>query len=367
MQLLGRRYDTGESVCLETAGARIVRLAPAPHHLQHASSWPWIAPGLLDLQVNGYGGQEFSDAGLTPGRVAEIAERMLALGVTRFCPTVTTQAFDVLCHALGTIRRACECSALVARMVAGVHLEGPYISPEDGPRGHAAPEHCRRPSWDELERLQEAAGGRIRLLTMGVEFDEAAAFIQKATAAGVVVGIGHTAADSLGIRRAVEAGARLSTHLGNGIHPILPRHPNYLWDQLAEDRLHASLVADGEHLPPEVLKVFIRAKTPSRCILVSDMPALAGLPHESPRTLGDGVANVMQFAGLDLATAVAMAAQNPANLLGVARGSLTLGEPADLVQFRLVGEAGSPGGLRFELCSTILGGQVAWGRPWQPD
>jgi N-acetylglucosamine-6-phosphate deacetylase len=394
MQLFGRRYDTGQPVCLDVLHGRILRVTPAAIPTQTADDWPWIGPGLFDLQVNGYGGQEFSSTDLTPERVAEIVRVMESFGVTRFCPTLTTQAFEVLRHALRAIGCACESSPAVAKRIAGVHVEGPYISSVIGPRGAHPAEHCRRPDWDEFQRLQEAAGGRIRVLTMSVEFDESPPFIERVVKTGVVVAIGHTAADSAHIRRAVDAGARLSTHLGNGSHPLLPRHRNYLWDQLAEDRLMASIIGDGQHLPPEVVKTLVRAKTPSRCILVSDMSGLAGLAPgrygsrlceveilEDGRLMvagqrellagaswpiGAGVANVMHFAGVDLATAIRMATEHPARLLGLASGGLALGEPADLVQFKLAAQATDAGRLLLEVCSTWIDGEPVWGTPWQP-
>lgn len=380
-------------MCVELVDDKIVDVAPINADEGKLDTWPWVAPGLIDIQVNGFGGQEFSSLELTPQKVVEIGERFACDGVCRFCPTVTTQRFEVLAHAMRAIAAACDLSPRLAWQVAGIHLEGPYISPEDGPRGAHPREHCRAPDWDEFQRLQEAAGGRIRILTMAVEFDGAADFIKKVVNSGVIVAIGHTAAESEHIRQAVDAGARLSTHLGNGARGILRRHPNYIWDQLAEDRLTASLIADGHHLPPEVIKTFVRAKTPQRCILVSDMSGLAGLApgrYQSNLTeveilpngrlviagqnqllagasapLGVGVSNVMRFAKLDLATAVAMATSQPARLLGLPAATLEAGAPADLIQFRLAQAAkGRPAGL--EVACTIVAGQVAAGRLWEP-
>lgn len=390
MQLLGRRYDTGEAVCLETQDNRISRILPASAENGALSDWPWIAPGLVDLQVNGYGGQEFSSAELTPQKVLQIAETMVGFGVVQFCPTVTTQSFEVLRHAMQTIAAACESFPLAGRTIPGIHLEGPYIAPEDGPRGAHPLEHCRRPSWDEFQRLQDASGGRIRILTMSVEFDESPAFIEQVAKTGVVVSNGHSAADSAHIRRAVDAGVRFSTHLGNGSHRNLPRFPNYLWDQLAEDRLTAGLIVDGHHLPPEVVKTFVRAKTASRCVLVSDMSGLAGLPPGrygshlceleiledgrlviagqrqllagASRPIGTGVVNVTRFAGVDLTTAIRMAVHQPLELLGLPTRSLDVGQPADIVQFKIATD-GHP--LPFEVSSTAIDGQVASGTPWR--
>ncbi len=222
---------------------------------------------------------------------------------------------------------------------------------------------------------------------MAAEYPEAPAFIARAAAAGVVVAIGHTAANSAQIRVAVDAGATLSTHLGNGAHRMLRRHPNYLWDQLADDRLMASLIVDGHHLPPEVVQTFVRAKTPDRCLLVSDLSGLAGLPAGryatelceleiladgrlviagqdqllagASRPIGVGIANVMKFAGVDLATAVDMASRRPAQLLGRPVSRLAVGDMADLVLFDLgpVGDAASEG---LRVRTTISQGAVVF-------
>ncbi len=324
---------------------------------------PWVAPGLVDVQINGYGGQEFSSLELTPERVAEIVRRHFSFGVTRVCPTLTTQNHQVMRHGVATIAAACERWPDVARGVTGIHLEGPYFSVEEGPRGAHPAEHCRPPDLAEFEAWQGASGGRVRLLTMSPEFADAPQFIAQVVAGGVVVAIGHTGASGAQIRAAVDAGARLSTHLGNGAHRMLRRHPNYIWDQLAEDRLFASLIVDGHHLPPEVVQTIIRAKSASRCLLVSDVSGLAGLPAGrysssgceleiladgrlviagqdqllagASLPIGVGVANVMRFVSLDLATAIDMASRTPAQLLGLRSGELQVGHPADLILFDL--------------------------------
>jgi N-acetylglucosamine-6-phosphate deacetylase len=346
---------------------------------------PWVAPGFVDVQVNGWRGQEFSSLDLTPELVARITRDHDPFGVTGYCPTLTTQSFDCLAHGLRTIARACETMPDIARRVAGVHVEGPYFSTEDGARGAHPQEHCRRPDWDEFRRLQDAAGGRIRILTMSVEFDEAPEFVARVVESGTVVSIGHTGANSSQIKAAVDAGASMSTHLGNGAHRMLRRHPNYIWDQLAEDRLTASLIVDGHHLPPEVVKSMVRAKTPQRIVLVSDVSGLGGMPvGRYPMTsgveleilpdgrlviagqdqllagaslpIGVGVANVMRFAGVDLAEAVTMASTRPAQLIGAPHGGLRPGDRADLVLFDL-----SADGL-LSVVATISGGELVHGR-----
>jgi N-acetylglucosamine-6-phosphate deacetylase len=332
---------------------------------------------------------------LTEERVTEVLRAFERFGVTRICPTVTTEGFAVLRHALATIAAVCEHSPAWARRMPGIHLEGPFITSEDGARGAHPKRHCRQPDWDEFQRLQEAAGGRIRILTMSPEFDNSTAFIKQVAATGVVVAIGHTSARPEQIRAAVDAGARMSTHLGNGSHPTFHRFRNYLWPQLADDRLSASLIADGHHLPPDMVKVFLRAKTPERCILVSDISGQAGQPpgrYTSPfcdvEILPDGnlvvagqreimagaslpanvgVHNVMRFAGVDLKTALQMAVHNPAELLGLGPIRIAPDEPANLIQFDVPQETGAQSSPGLRVRCTISEGEMVWGDPWQGD
>lgn len=370
--IVGRRYDTGEPVSITLAAGCISRIdsAEAPH----PQPLPWVAPGFVDLQVNGYGGRDFTSSQLTIDEVTAISLGLDRHGVTGYLPTVTTNSFAIIEHALRTIARAYRERLEVARRVLGIHVEGPYISPEDGPRGAHPREHCRPPSWDEFARWQEAAAGHIRLLTLSPEYDEAPDFIRRVVESGVLVAIGHTQATASQIRAAVDAGARMSTHLGNGAHPVLRRHPNYLWDQLAEDRLVASIIADGHHLPAAVVKAFTRCKTPERLVLVSDMTGMAGMPAgryatslgevevlENGKLVVAGqrdllagaalpiehcVANMLRYTDVQLRDAVAMASSRPARLIGAAHDELRTGAAANLVVFDLP-SAEEPGPLRI--------------------
>lgn len=388
MHLTGKHYATGRPIQVEIENGLIATIRPLPAGTEHKQDQPWIAPGFVDLQINGYGGQEFSSPDLTSDKVASIVESQAAFGVTHLLPTVTTGSLETLAHGLATIAEACDSNPRVARSVPGIHLEGPFISVEDGPRGAHPLEHCRKPDWSEFERLQEAAGGRIRLLTLSAEYAEAPAFIRRAVERGVVIALGHMSATAEQIRTAVDAGASLSTHLGNGAHRMLRRHPNYIWDQLAEDRLTASLIVDGHHLPAAVVKTFVRAKSPQRCILVSDVSGLAGLPPGVYDTnlcqleilpsgrvviagqdqllagaslpIGVGIANVMQYAEIDLAAAVDMASLRPASIIGIEVGPLEVGGTADLVLFTLDRETESAAP-RLEVQTTIAGGELIYG------
>lgn len=381
--IVARRFDTLRPVEITIDQGRIARLTPAAE----GPGLALVGPGLVDLQINGYGGVEFNDPHLSVEKVRQVALSQDAFGVTGFLATTTTDSHAVLAHALETIGRAIDERPEVAARLAGIHLEGPFISPDDGPRGAHPRQHVRPPDWQEFSTLQKAARGRIKLLTLSPEYDGAVELIRRVVQTGVLVAIGHTQATSDQIRAAVDAGARMSTHLGNGAHPQIRRHPNYIWDQLAEDRLVASLITDGHHLPPAVVKSMVRTKTPQRIVLVSDITSMGGMPPGKYQTgLGElevlpsgklvpagqpeilagaslpmhvCVANVMRFAGVDLPVAIDMASTRPAELIGIPGHALDVGATADLVLFDLP-IAAAPD--RLVIRGTVNRGQVVFGR-----
>lgn len=358
--LEGRHFETGDPVRVEWEGRRITTIQPVRSEAVEGAL-PWVAPGLIDLQINGHGGTWFSHAGLSVEDIVRTLEPHFAYGVTRMLPTLVTNSREALASGFQSIRMACEQIDWVNRMVAGCHLEGPYISSEDGPRGAHPLQHVRLPDWDEFCVLQEAAGGRIKLVTLAPELEGAEAFIRRACAAGVVVAIGHTAAAPEDIQRAVDAGARLSTHLGNGAHGMIRRHPNYIWEQLGEDRLMASIITDGHHLPDSVIRAIVRTKSPQNTIITCDAAGLAGCPPGrytegtmDVEILDDGriviagqrqllagsslstdvcVGTAVRAAGVSLSDAWKMASLNPARLLGLEFPELRVGAVADLVLF----------------------------------
>lgn len=382
--ILARRTDDLSVVLLTFQGARLISLSPTaiPPNSVPDSEMPWISPGWIDLQVNGYEGLDF--AHMHASDVSEVTTRLTADGVTRYLPTITTNSFEVTRNALARIAEALRESPKQALAIPGIHLEGPYISREDGPRGAHPKTYCREYSWDEFVAWQDAVEGKVRLLTLSPEYPGAPEFIRKVVSTGVVVAIGHTAANSEQIAAAVDAGATLSTHLGNGCHAILPRHPNYLWDQLANDGLMSSLIADGFHLPPTTLKSMIRAKGVERCILISDVTSLAGVPPGRYETgLGEvevledgrlvvagqrtllagaalplevGVANAMNFAGVSLPEAISLVTTNPAKLIGLTAPAFNDGR-GDFVLFAVKGEHPRQ---RIGIIGTIQGGELVY-------
>lgn len=383
LTLRGRRYDTGEPVCITTDGDRIASVDPCTP-AGSAADWPWIGPGLVDLQINGHGGIWFSNADLTPEDVVKVVEAHFKSGITRMLPTLVTASHEEFFRGFTAIRQACEQHEWVDRMVAGCHLEGPFISDVDGPRGAHPLQHVRPADWDEFQKLQEAAGGRIRLVTLAAESQGAPEFIRRVVESGVTIAIGHTAANSEEIEAAADAGARLSTHLGNGAHGQIRRHPNYIWDQLGDSRLMASIITDSHHLPPAVIRSIIQAKTPAGIVITCDAAGLAGCPpgeyegaSGNVEILADGriviagqqqllagsslltdvcVAHAVAVGEVSLAEAFDMAGKNPCRLLGLEPTRLRRGSRADLVQFDFDGAGDT---IRWR--STVMGGRIRYG------
>jgi len=322
----------------------------------------YLAPGWIDLQVNGFAGVDYNHPASAHEEIARSIRVLFSTGVTRFYPTVITGSPEDMQGALGNLRAARE-ELGEGRTIEGFHVEGPHISPEKGPRGAHPRRWVRPPDLEEFARMQEAAGGLIRLLTLSPEWKEAPRYVEALARQGVIVSIGHTNATASQIADAVRAGATMSTHLGNGAHTLLPRHPNYLWDQLADDRLMASFIVDGIHLPPSFLKVALRAKGVERSVLVTDAVTPAGCPPGRYRLgeqeveltpdnrvmlagqtrlagsalrLDRGVENLMRLAGLSLAEAVSMTTTNAARAAQIPgrQHGLQPGERADIVGFR---------------------------------
>ena len=295
-------------------------------------------PGFFDLQVNGFAGVDFNDPATRPEDVRRTADALLSTGVTRFLPTLITSSFEDFVQCAGTVLNADHPS------IAGLHMEGPYISPVDGPRGAHRRAHVIPALLGDFLRRQEAARGRIVLVTLAPEAPGAIRLIETLVHTGIRVAIGHSAATPGQIRDAVRAGATLSTHLGNGCASMLPRTRNLIWEQLAADELTASLIVDGHHLPPGAVKAMIRAKTPERTVLVTDATAAAGcapgryvlggvevdldrdgrvtVPGTehfggSALTLDAAVARTVKFSGVSIGEAMTMASTRAAAVVGL--------------------------------------------------
>ncbi|HIA68066.1 TPA: N-acetylglucosamine-6-phosphate deacetylase [Candidatus Poribacteria bacterium] len=339
-----------------------------------------IAPPLIDIQVNGFAGYDLNSDDVKTADVCQMVKSLWKTGTGFCCPTVVTGSNQRMSKSIQVITAALK-DPTINRSIIGIHVEGPYISPQDGPRGAHPKEHVRQPNWDEFQRWQDIAEGQIKILTLAPETEGAITLIEKLRESGVVVAIGHTGAEHQQIQDAIQAGATMSTHLGNGAHAQIRRHPNYIWDQLAADELHASFIVDGHHLPPSVVKSMFRAKGLERAILVSDAVHLAGLEpgryqfgsqdieltsNQSVRLydtdylagsaieLARGVENSVKFAEISLDQAFRLATVQPAGVLGLDNqiGSIQVGRNADYITFQW-----DKLGYKIKVLSTVIDGQ----------
>jgi N-acetylglucosamine-6-phosphate deacetylase len=245
-------------------------------------------PGLVDLQVNGYKGVDFSSSDLTEDNFVQACRGILVAGTTAFLPTMITSTAEVYKRNLSIMAAAMERREFVGRVL-GIHVEGPFISPEDGARGAHNPKWIRKPEVDYLGSMVEWAGQKVRMITIAAEVEGSDKLARWCTEHGIVVSLGHHMACEVDLERLRQAGAVTLTHLGNGVPANLPRHKNPIWAGLANDDLSATLITDGHHLPPSVLRTFIRTKGASRCIVVSDCTALTGMSPGRYNVLGNDV------------------------------------------------------------------------------
>jgi len=303
------------------------------------------SPGLIDLQVNGYAGVDFNDTGVEAATLDHALAAMLRSGVTACLPTLITAPEPVLAERLAALDRAVASSRLGPRMVPGFHLEGPFLNPAPGFAGCHPPDAMVPPDPAVLRRLTAGLARPVLMLTLAPEQSGGLALVRAARAQGMLVAIGHSAADAPVLAEAAEAGASLTTHLGNAMPHMLAKFRNPLVAHLAEDRLAASFIADGLHVPPAALKVMLRAKGLDRAVLVTDATAaaaaapglyrFAGMPIEhsengtvhvpgqamlagSALCLDQAVRNVADWGFASPAEAVRLASANPAALLAPA-------------------------------------------------
>ena len=319
----------------------------------------WIGPGFTDIQVNGFGGLDYNAVQSNVLALGQISRKLLQCGVTSHFPTIITNSpgnISTLIHQVVQLRKM---DSLAHSCISGIHIEGPFISPEDGPRGAHFKEFVQAPNWEMFQKWIEESEGLIRMITLSPEWEGSSGFIEKCVRSGILVSIGHTNANNHQIIDAVRAGARLSTHLGNGMHGVIPRHPNYLWSQLSTESLSATIIADGFHLPAEIIQVFKKVKS-EKLMLVSDSVALAGMPpgnyeaavggkvtltpegklhlFDNPNTLAGSAMNILQDINFllknkltDLPEAWQMASTRPQRLFESTFDPFQIGQNADLI------------------------------------
>ena len=365
MIIEGLSYNDKRPVEIFTDKGIIQQIVKKDRLNKTSSSPLYIAPGLIDNQVNGYNSVSFgfgSTDKLTVKGVRSVTEAMYRNGVTTFLPTLTTNSHDGLLADFSTLAQAVAEDPLLAQSIAGYHLEGPYISNLDGYRGAHPEKYIRPPDWQEFMAYNTAADGKILQVSLAPELDGAMEFIRNCRNNGIRVALAHHNAGTDTIKQAVDEGAVIATHLGNGCANLIDRHHNPLWAQLADDRIYASLICDGFHLLPEEIQVFYKAKGADRIVLTSDITHFAGMEpgvytmddQKSVELTDDGVVRypadnvlagatfpvtrgvgyIMQVTGCSLEDAVNMACMNPARIYNLTdRGQLEAGKRADLIVF----------------------------------
>lgn len=359
----GIHYHTGQPVQVTISNGLIQNIVNVNKPV--GENPIYIAPGFFDNQVNGFAGVSFAfgESDLTPEGIEKATRELWKKGVTTYLPTLTTNSIDVLTQNFRILSKAVDDKNLLGS-IPGFHLEGPYINPEDGYRGAHPKQFVQLPDWNNFMKLHEASGRNILQVTLAPEMEGALDFISKCSLEGIVVALGHHNADMKTVTAAIDRGAKIATHLGNGAANMINRHYNPFWPQLSDDRLHASIIGDSFHLLPEEIRVFYKVKGVDKTIITSDVTHYAALePGEYKTSTGEtieltkegmlrlpsqnvlygsaspitkGVGFVMKVTGCTLADAVQMASTNPAKLYNLNdRGVIEPGKRADLVLFTL--------------------------------
>lgn len=334
----------------------------------------YLVPGFIDIHIHGGAGHDVMEP--APGALPKVEQLLYQHGVTSYFPTTVTAPLDQTLGALERLADAIESAgdsskerALRARPL-GIHLEGPFISHLR--RGVHPPASILPPTLEAFEKFWQASRGCIKMMTIAPELEGARAVIAEATARGVCVSIGHSDADLKAAQGGVAAGARHATHAFNAMRPLDHRDPGILGVVLMDERLSAEIIADGIHVDPLMVQLFLKAKGPDAAVLVTDGTSATGMPNgryrlgsldvevKDGKCTADGklagsvlsmdkaVQNVMKFANWELQQAVRLATFNPARTAGLTNaGKLAPGAFADIVAL-------GPGG---EVRKTIVRGQ----------
>ena len=363
-----------DHVIVET-GSRVAR--EVPHGVRVVDFGDAVlAPGFVDIHIHGGAGHDVMEA--DADGLSAVEQLLFKHGVTSYFPTTVTAPLDKTWSALDRLANAiesasrCDESRKVRARPLGIHLEGPFIS--HARRGVHPPQNLLLPTLPAFDRFWQAARGHIRVMTIAPELEGAGEVIAEAARREVCVSLGHSNSDLNSARAAVAAGARHATHTFNAMRPLDHRDPGIIAEVLTDSRLSADIIADGIHLDPTIVELFLKAKGVDGAVLITDAISATGMPDgryrlgtfevevRNGRCLADGklagsvltmdraVRNVMHFAHWDLQQAIRLATLNPARVAGFTdRGKLEAGAVADFVVL-------SPSG---EVRNTVIGGEVS--------
>ncbi|MCG2461806.1 amidohydrolase family protein [Flavobacteriaceae bacterium F89] len=372
-------YSDGMPVTVAIANGKIAKIQHLDKDRDMADIY--VAPGLIDIQINGYMGVDFSGPDLTVDGVRKATKALWKAGVTTYFPTVITSDIDRMKKNFAILAEARK-DPEIGKSIPGFHMEGPYISPVKGFRGAHLEKYIKKPDWEEFQELQRAANGGIKIITMAPELEGAIPFIRNCVASGVVVSLGHHNGSAKDVQLAVDAGAKMATHLGNGCANEINRHYNPLWPQLSNDAITTSIIADGFHLTREEVRTFYKTKGVDNTILVSDALDLAGLsPGEYTRgertllltpnvvklpkenvlagaasPISKCVGVIMNYTQCGLSNAIRMASTNPATMFSLDdRGKIALDRRADLILFTMEDN-------KMVLIKTFVAGRLVYSK-----
>ncbi len=342
---------------------------------------PFVGPGLIDLQVNGISGFDFNTTNIFPEDIVEMTSLEFEHGVTTYFPCLVTNSDDAINEEIKNINKACETYPWIEESIGGIHLEGPFISTNSEARGAHCADFVKPPDWNLLKEWQDTAKGKIKLITLSPEWENTESLIQECLKNNILVSIGHTAASPEQITKAVDAGAELSTHLGNGCQVSFSKSNNFFWEQLTEDRLWTTIIADGFHLSDQLLKVILKLKQ-DKLILISDSTKFLnfepGRYHSiiggdvilndkgklylesnpellagSARPITHGINYLISHMGVQLSDAWNMASTKPSELTKINNLALKPGNNADLVLFSFTDN-------KISIQKTIKRGKVVY-------
>ncbi|MDD4107667.1 MAG: amidohydrolase family protein [Prolixibacteraceae bacterium] len=359
----GIHYYTGKPVQLKIGEGKILEIKTIEK--LEGKDFQYLAPGFFDNQLNGFAGVSFSlgKSDFTREEVEKVTRELWKKGVTTFLPTLTTNSQEVLLNNFKVLASSLDDEKLLGS-IPGFHLEGPYINPTDGYRGAHPLQFLRLPVWNEFMELYKASNEKILQVTLAPELKGALDFITKCQHKNIVVALGHHDASAETVTAAIDRGAKIATHLGNGITNMINRFNNPFWSQLADDRMLISIICDGFHLPAEEIRAFYKVKGPEKSIITSDATSFAGLQpgiyqtetgeiielkkdgmlfqpatnqfYGSASPITKGVGHIMKVTSCTMGEAVQMASTNPAKLYGLDnRGTLEPGKRADLILFSM--------------------------------